>query len=191
MKMIIGFLILGYSLFVSHFFIISLNEKEIESNFLPIYSSFVFEGKKRGINLENYGLSINMVSESLNRDNQKGVETLGHCSVLLYNKPKVSISEVLWNKASNIEKEMILFHELGHGLLLKGHTNTENSNKKSLMNKFIFSEKTYIENREYYLDELFGYKTYHIKDYVDTFFFNGSIYSFTKKIEGFYLLRRF
>jgi hypothetical protein len=67
------------------------------------------------------------------------------------------INQQWWTYADHVEREMVVFHELGHCALYRDHLNDEKigGDPVSLMNWTIFSESTYNENREYYLRELF------------------------------------
>ena len=67
-----------------------------------------------------------------------------------------------WNDFSG--KEMLLYHELGHGLLHKGHDNNylkDKLNPVSIMNISTlpyWNDQT-VYKREYYIDELFNVNT--------------------------------
>lgn len=71
----------------------------------------------------------------------------------------VLIDEIFWTQADDIDREFIVFHELGHCILNRTHLDTKNADNtcKSLMHsgisgcRFIYDD----ENREEYLDELF------------------------------------
>ncbi|MCB0417744.1 MAG: hypothetical protein H6617_00785 [Bdellovibrionaceae bacterium] len=70
----------------------------------------------------------------------------------------VDFSSSAWRSGSGTFKEMLVFHELGHCLLGRGHTNTSYSDgrKESIMNSYIFSQSTYRAYRDEYLKELFS-----------------------------------
>ena len=73
--------------------------------------------------------------------------------------PIVLIDRDFWSFASNPEREQLLFHELGHCLLWRGHTSKtfRDGRPISIMNPvLILSDYEYMSNREYYLNELFG-----------------------------------
>lgn len=71
----------------------------------------------------------------------------------------VRIDLVFWTQADDFDREFIVFHELGHCILNRGHQDTKNDDNscKSLMHsgasgcRFIYNEET----REEYLEELF------------------------------------
>ena len=70
----------------------------------------------------------------------------------------ILISEKHWNEASNIQREMLVFHELGHCALGRLHKTSTNpwGEEMSLMYPKIFSPQTYKENYEYFIHELFS-----------------------------------
>jgi hypothetical protein len=82
--------------------------------------------------------------------------TIGMCT-WSSRSAKVEFSPSAWGGGSDTFREMLAFHELGHCLLGRGHKNTRTSNGRieSLMNSYIFDEKTYLANRDEYLRELF------------------------------------
>lgn len=75
----------------------------------------------------------------------------------------ITINEQFWNKLDTLQKEALIFHELGHCILGREHKNktTENGECLSLMdgkeNGFECSNNYYCPSwRKYYIDELFG-----------------------------------
>ncbi len=70
----------------------------------------------------------------------------------------VTIDKREWEANSSTWREMLMFHELGHCVLGRGHIDTLKPNGKpeSLMHRSLFSESYYRSNRQDYLDELFG-----------------------------------
>jgi hypothetical protein len=71
----------------------------------------------------------------------------------------VTIDETFWNDSHDLLREMVVFHELGHCVLKRGHEDTSFSNGAcaSLMNSGLSQcQVVYDEtNRNFYLDELF------------------------------------
>ncbi len=131
----------------------------VDQDLQPLYSSFLEEGKKRGHDLSSMGLNMHFV-EALEG------KTLAQCSIVLGFTPDVIVSRVAWRKASPIEREMIIFHELGHCFLLKGHNDhLHNQVPTTLMTTNIFNQNLYYQNREKYLDTLFSYE---VADTLDT-----------------------
>ena len=75
----------------------------------------------------------------------------------------INTNEICWNGRDDIEKEVLMFHELGHAVLGREHLNTRFSNRmpKSMMcgaescNPFLTYNSFTPELRNYYCDELF------------------------------------
>lgn len=68
----------------------------------------------------------------------------------------IEISQEYWDKASQDEREILLFHELGHCLLKRGHCDAaDNGVHASLMNPFVIPVGKYVELREQYAYEMF------------------------------------
>lgn len=64
---------------------------------------------------------------------------------------------ILWNQLSKAEREELVFHELGHCILDRGHLNTYTSGKPdSIMLSTNFSGVWYTDNYINYLSELFS-----------------------------------
>ena len=83
--------------------------------------------------------------------------TVGMCTFSSSRRNKVELSTNAWNNGSDTFREMLLFHELGHCLLGRGHTNATHSSGRpeSLMNSWLFDQRTYVANRDAYLKELY------------------------------------
>lgn len=120
------------------------------------YADFEYEASLRGvdINIENLDL-ISRIEEI----EEEGVA--GTCHFNSHQSNIVTIDQSFWNSASSNQKEMVVFHELGHCVLGRDHREEENNENAclSIMNSGttgcqIFYNET---NREYYLDELFTY----------------------------------
>lgn len=166
-------------LFKTHFYVISDDNKNIDPRLLKYYDSFVFEGAIRGIELKNLNIHMRFKETSIQKRQAlalEGKSELGHCKVIIGQDPEINIDPVQWNLYSEVQREIIIYHELSHCFLLKGHTSSmHNGIYTSIMNPTIFDQRIYIQNKKYYIDELFSYKPYHMKDYVDTFFFGDKI----------------
>ncbi len=84
-----------------------------------------------------------------------GSGALGYCSWL---SKTIVIKEKFWKNASDVEKEMVVFHELGHCALDRLHKSVTDpwGDQISVMFPRIFNPTLYKDNREYYVDELFN-----------------------------------
>lgn len=161
-------------LLVTHYGLIFQSKKNIDPVFLPFYHSFLEEAKSRGFSLSHLNISINFnptlenKKQSLAIKNQK---ELGYCELHFTKDPVINIDPVAWSQMTTTQREMTVYHELGHCLLLKGHTSTKTHDHRhlSLMNPLSFPDQEYLSNKDHYLDELFKYRPYHLRDYLITF----------------------
>lgn len=71
----------------------------------------------------------------------------------------VTVDQQYWNNASDLQREMVVFHELGHCVLGRGHREGANNNGIciSVMNSGLADCRVIYSNtnRPLYLDELF------------------------------------
>lgn len=170
-------------LFGIHFDLITNSYHNIDPTFQPIYNSFLNEASQRGFN-KLHKIDINIQFSDIDQTKNKGTDkmTLGECEVIIGKTPEIRIDKNLWFNMNPSQREMTVFHELGHCFLLKGHTNADHDKIESLMNSEIFDEQVYLTNRSKFLDELFSYRPYHIKDYTMTFFVIPAIKIAKKKL---------
>jgi len=73
-------------------------------------------------------------------------------------KRRVTFSTSFWNSVSETQRELLAHHELGHCVLYRGHRTTLLSNGAyaSLMYPIIMGSSTYLNNYNYYQQELFS-----------------------------------
>ncbi|MFK7932037.1 MAG: hypothetical protein AB8G22_00925 [Saprospiraceae bacterium] len=84
---------------------------------------------------------------------------VGLCNHNVIDPNHIILDGHFWNRSSNLKKELIVFHELGHCYLLRGHKDdvNENGTCASVMRSGtggcldLYNE----DNRREYLDELF------------------------------------
>ncbi len=129
----------------------------IEERLIPHFQSFEAAALERGleVDLSISGITANI--ESIDEDNIAGQCSYGRHRL----SPKeIIIDESFWNQASQLYREYIVFHELGHCYLLRGHNDncTEGGIWESLMRsgtvdgcRDLYNNRT----RNNYLDELF------------------------------------
>lgn len=87
--------------------------------------------------------------------------TVGMCTFSSSGRNSVALSTSAWDRGSETFREMLLFHELGHCLLGRGHKNSNHSDgrRESIMASAMFSQKVYLAHRDQYLKELFTAET--------------------------------
>lgn len=124
---------------------------------------FETEAKRRGYNFNFSGLDIGYVDEIRLSDNTT------HCGYGYFRNPltgrrSVQISKSPncdWANRSDIQRENLFFHEMGHAFLNLEHDNALMCDGKPLtlmtdaFNQFFIYKENEPELREYYLDELF------------------------------------
>ncbi len=130
-------------------------ENSTDGELNDLFRVFEIEGAKRGLNidLEQAGVSgyIEEISES-------GVA--GKCFFNSHAPNEIVIDESFWQNADSRLREMVVFHELGHCYLGRGHREDQTNNGicLSIMRSGLGScRDNYTTNsRSFYLDELFG-----------------------------------
>jgi hypothetical protein len=126
----------------------------VEKELWTFYSSFESEAEKRGLSIDLQDLQI---SGEIDEIQESGVA--GRCQYGSAISNHITIDATFWRKASNSFKEFIVFHELGHCALFRGHD--ESQNEQGLCLSIMRSGSggcfdAYSEtNRAVYLDELF------------------------------------
>lgn len=126
----------------------------VDSRLWSYFENFELEARLRGIQIDLVHAEITGEVERIVEDGVAGTCQFGR------HIHHVTIDEDYWNQASQLWREMVVFHELGHCALDRGHLETENSNGAclSIMNSGTSGCNLRYNNtnREYYLDELFG-----------------------------------
>lgn len=77
---------------------------------------------------------------------------VGNCASYTNGERIVTIDKNYWALAGDGLREELVYHELGHCLLGRGHV----ENVLSIMNSVLNTESEYLSEHQYMLDELFG-----------------------------------
>ncbi|MCC6815779.1 MAG: hypothetical protein IT267_05160 [Saprospiraceae bacterium] len=123
----------------------------VEDEFQFYLETFVTEGLKRNVNILQASQQINILFGTLSNS------IVGQCQKSNDNHT-ILIERVYWDKASYLEREQLLFHELGHCILNRHHFDESHSGYcVSIMrsNSWICDLVYNSTTREGYLDELF------------------------------------
>ena len=120
----------------------------------PYYESFEKEAQSRGLSYDLNALEITGVVEEISEDGVAGTCRYGsHIN-------HVTIDQSFWNSFSELRRELVVYHELGHCVLFKDHTEDDNGEGicLSLMNSGTTTCRVAynLQNRAYYIDELFS-----------------------------------
>jgi hypothetical protein len=139
---------------------------EVPSPLQPMIERFIQEGSKRGKILTIKNLIIKLSDEPIETSPNQfscGI-TNGEITEQKQNIVQIDTQCLAW-RHSELSKEILIFHELGHAILLRHHDNSRlpNGDWKSIMtgaNWTIFDYYIFnSQKREYYLDELFNPST--------------------------------
>ncbi len=146
---------------------------EVNETILPYYNKFIHEGQIRGRDLSTNNLVMKFGEMPSNRTiayctferkySQVGLETRTQ------NTPVVVFSTAFWQYSNDIQRQETVDHELGHCLMHLDHNDATSpyGYPESIMNTYSVSRShfyTYAQNVSYYLDQLFGLRTYALTD---------------------------
>lgn len=127
---------------------LNLAYKEVDS----LFSVFKSEAKIRQRRVDEDKINLKFTNIS---------QRLGYWGFAFVNG-SIELDSTIWYSMTTPEKEYLLFHELGHSILKRNHTNVKfkNGEYKSLMLDMSAEKFSgvyfYVVRRKYYLDELFG-----------------------------------
>lgn len=128
-------------------------EEDVEEEMIDYFRSFAIEGEERGLLID---WDVERIATNLVHIEE---DAIGRCLTYENGSRVINIDRVFWNSSTDLEKEFLIFHELGHCLLERSHTNIKNQRGvcQSIMNS---GENLCIINynqntRNTYLDELF------------------------------------
>lgn len=75
----------------------------------------------------------------------------------LFGTPTININAEYWTQISNDQREELVYHEMGHCVLDRGHTSARwEGQPDSIMNPQVFPTGLFSQYREHYVLELFG-----------------------------------
>lgn len=124
----------------------------------PYIDSFIAEAKARGINLVIDDLVI-IYEKNLNVN---GVDAAGVCTFSKKDPHTIKLDTTSGNWQNSLSsREQLIFHELGHCVLNREHTDIKfaSDNYKSIMKptgEQLYGSVAALYKRSYYLDELFN-----------------------------------
>ncbi len=127
----------------------------VAAELVPFFERFEAEAAKRGKEVD---LSTANIKGEIKEIEEQHVA--GRCSYSRFNNPRlVTIDESFWNRSSNLFREFIIFHELGHCFLYRGHLESSFANGVcvSIMRSGVGDcfDNYRQSTREAYIDELF------------------------------------
>ncbi len=134
----------------------------IDEEFKPYVASFLTEMESRGLDLKNKNITVVFVNKiTVQVDENVCGYGWNNFNGRGYDRVEIIDSENCWHRRDAIQKENIIYHELGHALLAKSHFSQyfPNGLPKSLMcsegcNNYRTYNKYQNDQRTYYLDQL-------------------------------------
>lgn len=128
--------------------------QDVDQRLWNYFESFEDEARKRGFAIDLNLLKITGEIQDIAETNVAGTCQYGR------HLHHVTIDSDFWNRNNFMQREFVVYHELGHCVLSRGHTESSFNNGvcKSLMHSGLTNcNVAYTTaNREYYLDELFA-----------------------------------
>ena len=127
----------------------------VDAELVPFFERFQQEAAARGISVDLTTGDIEGVIEEIDEQH-----VAGQCSYRRFSNPRlVTVDASFWRRSSDLFKEFIVFHELGHCYLNRGHLETAFSNGvcRSIMRSGVGDclDNYNANTRAYYIDELF------------------------------------
>ena len=127
----------------------------VDERLWPYFERFEIEGQARGLEIDLVASGISGVIEDLD-----GEHIAGQCTTFGGFRPgRVTMDLEFWNASSDLFKEFIIFHELGHCYLDRDHREDAFSNGRcaSIMRSGTLGcrDNYNLATRAAYIDELF------------------------------------
>lgn len=124
----------------------------IENQYQPYVTGFERESVR-----QNH--PVHIVNLIIKTENYIGENIIAQCRQNHVSTPEIAVSRQEWVKADEYEREMILFHEMGHCVLHRYHTAKKDVDgiATSIMGPYILPSTLYKNRRELYMKELFNY----------------------------------
>ncbi len=81
----------------------------------------------------------------------------GFCTLSTDQTPTITLNEASWDLMDESEREALVFHELGHCVLIRRHDSSTlpDGDPASMMNPYSMDSYTYEHRKAYYQHELF------------------------------------
>jgi len=118
------------------------------SSFKSYLNIFLDQASQRGVYVDVDSLIVDF--SDIHITDKENV--LGVCYLSPGSPPVVNIDRVHWRSLGLVERQLLLFHELGHCLLHRDHVEDSTI---SIMNPYLISAQTFSKNEEGLMSELF------------------------------------
>ena len=98
-------------------------DNDIETELQVHFDNFVVEAEANGV-----AISLDEIDIGAYLENIETRGTLGQCKSYSDGSKQVAIDLPFWNRASDLEREYVVFHELGHCILGREHSDEKDAN---------------------------------------------------------------
>jgi hypothetical protein len=135
----------------------------VDPELKPYVQDFVELAWKHGIRVDKQAKKMSVQLTDLRyldfkRKNGKWFRPAGWCFIF---ENIVGISRSYWNKIDDVDRTILINHELGHCLLGRVHEEPEAKDPiSSIMEPELIDEDEYLDNQDYYDEELFSPETF-------------------------------
>lgn len=127
----------------------------VDPELWPFYANFEAEAAARGLDIDLYLANISGEIAEIEQEH-----VAGSCTFSSDAPNSIIIDQTFWNQSSDLFREFVVFHELGHCFLGRGHEEGTNPNGTctSIMRSGVEDcrDNYRTTTREAYLNELFG-----------------------------------
>lgn len=135
--------------------------KRIPAEFRPYYKKFLKLAEQYNADINESPLTISFGKPTIDVDaRDKGSIIWAQCTVDLpsFTKPRIIVDKKVWDSLNHLDREELMYHELGHCLLKQVHRDDSvNDYPISIMHRRHMGYQKYAQHREYYLKEMFLY----------------------------------
>lgn len=109
-------------------------EEQIDQELVPYIERFIFEANERDyIGPDGNPLSLESIGIEVKFTNIPDASVIGRCERDENGvSQSIAIDPVFWKQSPELMKEYIMFHELGHCVLSRGHSTDADSNNTCL-----------------------------------------------------------
>lgn len=129
-------------------------ENLIDEELQSFVDAFESEAISRGFNIDVEALGVRVELADISQNNVAGV-----CFYHSDNPGRIEIDAPFYNRMTNLQREFVVFHELGHCVLSRGHSEAQFNNGicESIMASGTGNCRENYTNRtrSSYIDELF------------------------------------
>ncbi len=131
-----------------------IDNLDIPNELSAHFETFQNEASTYGIQIDYEGSNVTAEISQINEGSVAGT-----CTTNGHNIRHIEIDQNFWNRASHLQREMVIFHELGHCILQRGHKEDgfQNGICKSIMRSGLgtCTDAYTPANRDYFIEELF------------------------------------